>query len=192
MPGTLLNSLPASSHIIPTTTHRDWYYHYRPLCRRGNWGTEGMSHVPGSQLCMNHGGNSQSQEGAASRAKWNAGRQQAESSVLYKCEKLPFTSPRATGAMGRMLKGPRGQRWSSSGELSLSGSAWLRGTAQVKKGLPPTRDFLKHSLGRVFAESVLWSDNNLTPTLPFSAGTRPSPWLFITHRLSVWPGRNSG
>lgn len=82
MPGTLLNSLPALSHIILTTTHWDWYCHYHPLCRRGNWGTEGMSHVPRSQLCTNHGGNSQSQEGAASRAKWNAGRQQAESSVL--------------------------------------------------------------------------------------------------------------
>lgn len=90
-----------------------------------------MSHVPGSQLCMNHGGNSQSQEGAASRAKWNAGRQQAESSVLYKCEKLPFTSPRATGAMGRMLKGPRGQQWSSSGGAE---SQWVSVTQRDHSG----------------------------------------------------------
>ena len=102
---------------------------------------EGMSHVPGPQLRVNHGGNSQQQEGAASRARGTEGRQQAEGLGLYKCERSLFALPRATRAPYRVLKGARGWRRSSSGGAEPQ---WVSMTQRDRSGekRPPPRQGL--------------------------------------------------
>lgn len=108
------------------------------------------------------------------QAQWKRG-------ALCKYEKWLSTSPLPTRARAGCDNGPGdgGVPVDSPGELMLRVSLWLRGTTQVKnRTFPPTGDFLKHCLGRVFAQFIFWSDNNLTLILLFSAGTKPGLRLY--------------